>query len=554
MEVSWETLGQPYTSGDDGTLVVTSNPNVYPLAIPKETKLAGNMIFIAWKTDIEATPYMFYRKLGDEDFIEATTESTGLKHRVMVNDLDYFIYYEFYTESHSPCGGITTSDVYLVRTGKAVKFVDNINKYWIDRDYYQLVTLTITNTDIIEHTFQLSVVNDNNDIVVGFVGNGTPGREATLFPGETEDVELVIHASDALKVIYDIYLKMVSDEGEYDSFVDYSQAIIQVRPFVANLDLQPVESIPGMMTSRFRLINYGDNLSDIEVYVDETNSSQVTMNPAIHHYRLESGEFIEFDISAQDYLTGTLYARSGDYVVSMPFEIGCPSGTTLETYIVNDISIVAVIKDWYCTNRMNPELPFSVPRGFGHNDLAEAALEINFALPMAIEKYDPHTIGISINGEQIITLEDTIPEGQYTFRFPTSLINLGIDAPADNRLQLKISGITEGQYIVATDFKIILNVDEMKVDLCLAPLLPGKIILPAAETRITAIETHLKKYRPGELVDVSVNLQNNDKQDNPPHDGLLTVTIGNNSYLGRISSDVKTKNISTCAINYFLTG
>ena len=323
---------------------------------------------------------------------------------------------------------------------------------------------------------------------------------------------------------------MVSDEGEYDAFVDYSHAIVHVRPFVANLDIQPVESTPGMMTGRFRLINYGDTLSDIEVYVDEPGRRITTLNPVINHYRLENGGFVEFDIKAQEYATGTIYAGSGEYVVSAPFEIGCPPGTDLKTYTVNDISIVAVIKDWYCTNKMKLELPFAIPRGFGHDDLAEAALEVNFSLPMSHEKYDPHTVKISINGEQIAFLEDTIPEGRYIWRFPTSLINLGIDAPAENRLTVEAEGITKGQYIVVTDFKIILNVDEMKIDLCVPPLPEVPIILPEPETRILDIGPQ-NKYRPGDTVPIFLKLHNND---NRTHEGRLTILVENNSFHGEI--------------------
>jgi len=386
----------------------------------------------------------------------------------MLTDLDYFTYYEFYTESHSSCGGLTATDVSLTKTGKAVKFVDNVNEFWIDRDYNQLVTLSITNTDLLDHTYQLSVVNDNEDIVVGFVGDVTSTRETTQSPRDSTDVEMVIHAPDAQKTLYDIYLKIVSDEGEYDAFIDYSHTIVHVRPFVANVDIQPVESDPGMMTYSFRLFNYGDTLSDIEVYVDEDNRTKTTLNPVINHCRLENGGFVEFDIKAQEYTSGTVYARSGDYVISAPFEIGCPDEYELKTYTITDFSVVAEIKDWYCTNKMELELPFAIPRGFGHDDLAEAALEVNFSLPMAHEKHDPHTVIISINGEQLATpeLENTIPEGRYTYRIPTSFINLGFDGPAENYLTLEVEGIGEGQYIVATDFKIILNVDEMKIDLC----------------------------------------------------------------------------------------
>ena len=462
----------------------------------------------------------------------------------MLTDLDYFTYYEFYTESHSSCGGFTATDVGLTKTGKAVKFVDNVNEFWIDRDYHQSVTLTITNTDIIDHNYQLYVVNDNEDIEVSFVGGGSNGREASLSPDAFMDVELVIHAPDAQKTLYDIYLKIVCDEGEFDAFVDYSHAIVHVRPFVANLDIQPVESDPGMMTCSFRLFNYGDTLSDIEVYVDEDNRTKTWMAPEIHHCRLvrviqEPGDtqFVVFDIHAQEYTSGTVYARSGDHVVSAPFEIGCPDGYELNTYTVNNLSIVAEIKDWYCTNKMKMELPFAIPRGFGHDDLVEAALEVNFSLPMSHEKYDPHTVKIFVNknrsevgkGGLVALLEDTIPDGQYIFRIPTSFINLVPTAPSENHLTLEVEGIGEGQYIVVTDFRIILNVDEMKINLCKPPGgYPVPRDLPDPETKIMDVEPKTK-FRPGDRVDLVVKLNNDD---NKSHHGRLTILLENNSYNG----------------------
>jgi len=544
---SWEHDGENRNSSDSGTLVVTSKPSVYPLTIPHDTKLAGNTIMAAWRTDVPVTSCIKYRKLGAEEFIEVPVAVDQTEHRATLSDLDYFTYYKYFTESRSACGEATVTDTCLVRTGRAIKFLNNENEFWVDRDYDQRVTLEITNTDIIAHTFSLSVINDNPDITVGFVGDGIPTRSATLEPDQSTEVELVIHAPDALQTLYDIYLKMVSDEGEYDSFVDFSHAVIHVRPFVANLALQPVESTPGMMTSRFRLINYGDTLGDIEVYVDAASKQQTTINPAINHARLEIGEFIEFDLTAQEYTTGTVYARSGDYVTSAAFELGCPDGTELTTYTVNDVSIVAVIKDWYCTNKMDLDLPFAVPRGFDHDDLSGAALEVNFSLPMAYEKYDPHTVLLAINGTEIATLEDTIPQGSYTFRFPTSLINLGVDAPAENRLQMRVDGITEGHYIVVTDFKIFLNVDEMQVDLCVPPQDGGwwqpKVVLSDPETRITGIGP-AKKFRPGEMVEIAAILSNNDNPDNPPHAGQLTLTIANDSASGAVPTAVLNRTVS----------
>ncbi len=515
-------------------MTITSAPNIYPLAIPHDTKLASNRIFLAWKTDIACDTSIYYRKSGEQTFEKLSVSTQSLEHRVALENLEFFTYYEFYTESTSSCGETTTSPTYQARTGKAIKFVDDVNEFWIDRDYNQRVTLSITNTDIIEHNFSLSVINSNEDIQIGFVGDGTPQRETLLAAGESRDVELVMNAVDALSTDYDFYLQIVSDKGRFDSFLEVVHAIAHVRPFAANLAMQPVASTPGTMTTRFRLVNYGDQLSDIEVFVDAQSQPIITLDPVIHHWRLDTGGYVEFDIAADRYITGTVYARSGSHIVSAPFEIGCGPDTSLETYTVTDVSIVASIKDWYCTNKMNIELPFAIPRGFGHEDISGAALEIRFELPMAFDKYDPHNVVLSINGEPVAKFENEIPQGTHMFRFPASLINLGLDAPASNIITLDAEGITPGHYIVATDFRIILNVDQMQVDMCTSPppgLFPPAETLPDPHTRITSM-TPASKFRPGQTVTVTTVLANDDSVNNPPHQGKLTVNLTNNSANG----------------------
>jgi pimeloyl-ACP methyl ester carboxylesterase len=527
---AWMHDSDPASATADSTLIITPNPNIYRLAIPEDTRLAGNNILIAWKTDVPTDGTVFYRQIGEEDFIEVNAGTNSTEHRVTLSDLEFFTHYEYYTESRAACDGLTRTDLAMVKTGKAVKFADGVNEFWVDRDYKQVVQLTITNTDTTTHTFDLSAINGNDDIVVDFVGEGSNGRQATLEAGESVQVELVVHAAEATKTDYDIYLKIVSDLGDFDSFVDYSRAIVHVRPFVANLDLQPVESTPGMMTYRYRLINYGDTLGDIEVFVDDDNMTKTWMVPEVHHYRLANGEFIEFDIHAQEYTTGTVYARSGNYMVSASFEIGCPDGTNLQTYTLTDVPVEAQIKDWYCTNKNLVELPFAIPKGVRYDGVAAASVELNFSLPMSHEKYDPHNLTISLNGNTVATLENTIPEGLYEYRIPIAFLNFGYESAATNYLTLAADGIGAGQYVVATDFRVKLNVNQMEIDLCVPPgPPPRRRILPEPETKIVSVGPD-DKYRPGDTVNVNVELYNNDEPGNI-HEGTLTVTLENNSNL-----------------------
>ena len=531
VQIDYDHNGQSFSNSDTGNLVVTPNPNIYRLAIPRNTIMAGNNIHIAWKTDIPTDGYVYYRQAGDEEFTQIEAGADSLEHRVLLPDLEFQAYYEYYTESHSSCGGLTTTELAIVKTGKAVKFVNSVNEFWVDRDYYQPVTLSITNTDLIEHTYQLSVINAHNDIVVDFVGDGSNGRGATLEPGASTDVELVVHAQDAITTDYDIYLKIVSEPDELNTFTDYSHAIIHVRPFVANLELQPLASTPGMMTYSFNLMNYGDTLSDIEIYVDEESRAKTYFDAYNNHLRLETGGSEQIVIHALEHTTGTIYARSGDYVVSAPFEIGCPDGTDLNTYTLNDLSVVAQINDWYCTNKKNLTLPFAIPTGIKKDGIREAAVEVNFSLPMSMDKYDPHSVRLYINKDSghdnpIGGLEDVIPDGQYIFRFPADNLNLGMNAPSENFLTVEVEGIGEGQYIVATDFRVILNIDEMEIDLCIPDYTPPPPVeLPPSSTKIVNVGPKTK-FRPGETVTVTVDLQNDDNQ---VHSGILTVTLANNS-------------------------
>ena len=142
-------------------------------------------------------------------------------------------------------------------------------------------------------------------------------------------------------------------------------------------------------------------------------------------------------------------------------------------------------------------------------------------------------VAFYINGHYIDGLENTIPDGRYRFRFPGQLINTGLDSPAQNYLTIEVDGIGAGQYIVATDFKIVLMVDKMDVDLCVPPPPvicdpPEICVPPPAKTKITQIGPK-NKFRPGDTVPVEVILHNNDTVN---HTGILTITLKNNSYTG----------------------
>ncbi|MCD6424135.1 MAG: hypothetical protein J7L35_01405, partial [Anaerolineales bacterium] len=191
-----------------------------------------------------------------------------------------------------------------------------------------------------------------------------------------------------------------------------------------------------------------------------------------------------------------------------------------------------------------------MPSGIRPEHISASWIEVNFALPMTYEKYDPHTVKMYMNGHEIAApeLEETIPDGQYVFRFPSSWIHLAREDRAQNILTLEVEGMNSGQYIVATDFKIYLNVDEMDVDLCVSP--PPPLPQPTPPEPRTSIHSKSckRKFRPGATTPIKFVLSNDDSANNAyqgVHEGVLTVTITNNSYQGEVASPPPiVKNIS----------
>lgn len=87
-------------------------------------------------------------------------------------------------------------------------------------------------------------------------------------------------------------------------------------------------------------------------------------------------------------------------------------------------------------------------------NLVEAWLEMGFALPWSRSSYEAHDADITLNGEVIGRLRDTIPEGNYRFAIPPRLLRFD-DAgnPGENRVGIRSEHLRGGHYVVNSDFR-----------------------------------------------------------------------------------------------------
>ena len=107
---------------------------------------------------------------------------------------------------------------------------------------------------------------------------------------------------------------------------------------------------------------------------------------------------------------------------------------------------------------------FKTEDGWKQTNIVEAWLEMGFSLPWARDQYEKHDIDIVMNGVVVGKLRDTIPEGNYRFRLPPTVINFGPDGrPVNNHIEIKSRHLRGGHYVVNTDFRIKLRLTATRV-------------------------------------------------------------------------------------------
>ncbi|WP_198012214.1 hypothetical protein [Desulfosarcina sp. BuS5] len=352
---------------------VDKKPHITPLNFNPDDNTfhnaAGNSIFVSWLTDVETSTEIYYKKIDDESF-STLTGAPGKEHRMLLDNLEWGTSYIWYVKSVSDCNEFAETKPILSTTGKAITFVSGNHEFTVNRDYDQQAELTVVNNDSESgHELLLSVINPYDDIITGFIGEGSVNHLITLAPGETKNVKLVIHAQDASKTDYNLLLKVVSDPGSEKEFTDYAPVILHVPDdfFVLNLDLQETSQDFQGFKNTYRITNYGHPLTDLVVYLNDEAIPIVTLTPTTDHGKLETGEYLEFTLSSTEYVSGHVYAASRNISgapASLAFELGCGPNFESREFEVADPVIACRIADWYCINRPVIELPFTLPPRF----------------------------------------------------------------------------------------------------------------------------------------------------------------------------------------------
>ncbi len=344
------------------TLVIK---NLYPAG---GELLSSTNVTFSWTTNLNSTTEVYLRLA--EGSYDLYTGEDGFEHLLTVNDLEIGSHYEFYVSSYSSDEDIRIdSPVHTYIIGSGIGFSSSYYNAMIERDYNQELMVSVMNFDAYSHKLLMVVESPYDDIILGFVGNGSIDRPVYLDPLESLSVSLIVHAQDAMLQRYTINLKLINIGAtpEEEDLVDYAVLNLMLDPdIVVNFTLVEIADDSNTLTKTFNLTNYGSTLTDLTVYADNSLYPHITWDPRISHLRLEQFESRIFkaryvyDWNFNGTASGTIYASA----YNMTKELSIVYHADGEIFFGGgDALFTDFIDSWFCTNRPIVEEQFGLLPG-----------------------------------------------------------------------------------------------------------------------------------------------------------------------------------------------
>lgn len=418
--------------------------------------ISSNNVQFSWRTTFNSTTEL-YIKNDDEVSYTFYAGDNGTFHSVMIDNLTRNKWYSYYVSS-----GSLTSEQRRFYIENGIEFSQKSYYFTIERDYSQQVTVSVRNTDIKSHKLLISTDNPFNDLILGFIGNGSQDQEVMLNPGESKNVIFSIFAQDALLSDYRFQITLNStDLGIYDHAI----VNLKVRQPNINYTVAEIGSDQYTLAKTYKVNNNGDRITDFSIFAEGELANKVMFKPTISHANIGSGESLTFKLvpilESNDAITGTINVTGAGKYQTTAVNFSQSGGKTLYTSVLSDVTICLGTNSWYCTNRPNIKNSLYLPSGFNSSDVKAAVLAINFTLPWGETVYRNHDVNISLNGHPVKSLIDTIPNGLYLIPIDPSYLNYGSNGTGANQINIDTVHLNGGHYVVATNIEIRLRLNKI---------------------------------------------------------------------------------------------
>jgi hypothetical protein len=390
------------------TLIVAPTPIIHDLLPGDRASLGSDDITFSWNTYINTTTTIY---LKAEDEVEYTpyTGADGQIHTVVASNLARNRNYTYYARSSSSCGS-SNSTVRTFYIGNGISFTRDVYEFRVEKDYNQRVTIRVQNTDSEYHELLVEVPITYDELVLGFVGDGSQDNIIPLNPGESKDVTLAIQCADALEEDYELIANLTSSKGD-EILTDTSRIKLHVHVPRIDYDIEEISVDPITLTKTFKLTNKGDPITDLTISAADSLKENAYIEPTIDHFRLDEGASIEFDVvpllSSHDFhpashnppvegniivpllsshdshpashnppVEGNIIINPGHRTQKIMFSV--PVHKNVYTVIIHNVTVITHIETWFCNNKPDVLIWWEVVDGITEKEVMEDPLIIKF--------------------------------------------------------------------------------------------------------------------------------------------------------------------------------
>jgi hypothetical protein len=435
------------TKQGSANLIVEPTPVIHNLQPKDGASLGSDDVTFSWDTYINATTKIYLKSEGETDYT-TYTGAEGQIHTVIVSNLARNKNYSYYAESTSTCG-TNTSSVRTFYIGNGICFTKDVYDFTVERD--------------------VEVPTTYDDLVLGFVGAGSQDNIIPLNPGKSKDITLAVHLQDAMNEEYEFMANLTSSKGD-ETLTDTARIKIHVHVPRIDYEIEEIGVDEITLMKTFRLTNKGDPITDLTISVADNLKENAYIEPVIEHYRLDEGASIEFNVvpilSSPDFqpaspippVEGDISVNAAGIEAKKQVCFTVPEGKQPYKATVSSPGVIYLghVKSYHCNNKPNIKFPFKIPPEI-KDKVRDDPLIIKFSAPGWEVK--PHDIYISINGHEVGSLINTIPEGYYKFDVDPSFLIYPERGVANNYIELHTVHQNGGHYLVSSDVEVRLNLE-----------------------------------------------------------------------------------------------
>ena len=168
------------------------------------------------------------------------------------------------------------------------------SNYSIDRDYDQVVVVTVTNNTSQPIVYYLTVDNDYDDLATDFLGGGSRLTPMVIQPGETQNVNLVLYAQNATRENFRLPLQAYVVQGGTAIADATATAKVDCEPVEVNFSCTTTATSATTLAKTMTLKNIGKYVADVTVSFAGGLESYIFTNPAISLYPMNTNDSVIF--------------------------------------------------------------------------------------------------------------------------------------------------------------------------------------------------------------------------------------------------------------------